>query len=99
MSLLADFKTFLNSHNLLVEKPICQIDKSCCNSDKVVIDFDYIKDQFCKTLGISSLKSADCLYLNEAKNELLFIEMKDFDKHIRYQRAKFPDDKTLWINL
>lgn len=96
MSLLGDFKTFLKSHNLLVEKPICQIYKSCCNSKIMIVDFDHIKDKFCKMLGISPLKSSDCLYLNETKNELLFVEMKDLDQHVHYQRKKFSalDDKA-----
>ncbi len=90
MSLLADFKTFLRSHNLLIEEPIWQIAESCCDSYQVAIHFDYIKDKFCKTIGISNLppKSADCLYFNEAKNELFFIEMKDLDETINDYKTK-----------
>ena len=89
MSLLSDFKTFLKSNNLLVEKPICHIAHSCCDSYQVVIDFDYIKDDFCKIIGITAfpLKSSDCLYLNAAKSELFFMEIKDLDQTIQDYRS------------
>jgi hypothetical protein len=86
MSLLSDLKAFLKAHNLLnAEEPIWQISQSCCDSYKAVIDFDRIKDEFCKIIGISHIppKSADCLYINIDKSELLFMEMKDLDQTIQ----------------
>ncbi len=69
------------------EKPLCKIPKSCCpNCTTLVFDFDEIKDSFCKKLAISSLNSADSIYLDEPRNTIYFLEMKDLQKYRQHQR-------------
>lgn len=46
-------------------------------SDIQVVDFDDIKDEFCKASLIKSLKSVDSLYFNEDDDILYLIEFKN----------------------
>ena len=88
------------------EKPLCKIPKSCCpNCTTLAFDFDEIKDSFCKKLAMSPLNSADSIYLDEPRNTIYFLEMKDLQKYRQHQRQhdlteqqfieKFFTDKQL----
>ncbi len=88
------------------EKPLCKIPKSCCpNCTTLAFDFDEIKDSFCKKLAMSPLNSADSIYLDEQRNTIYFLEMKDLQKYRQHQRQhdlteqqfieKFFTDKQL----
>jgi hypothetical protein len=69
------------------EKPLCKIPKSCCpNCTTLAFDFDEIKDSFCKKLAMSPLNSADSIYLDEPRNTIYFLEMKDLQKYRQHQR-------------
>ena len=67
----------LSSKGLMRNERISNLDKSCCSSQQVVLDFDFAKDGICKILKLATPKSADCLYYNKNNNSLYFIEMKD----------------------
>jgi len=60
--------------------PIKDLPKSCCpNGHTVVVDFDQVKDKFCKNAALKMVpKSADALYIqtNSATPIITFIEMK-----------------------
>lgn len=52
-------------------------DEYMTESDIQVIDFDDVKDDFCKSSLIKSLRSVDSLYFNEADDILYLIEFKN----------------------
>ncbi|MGB0983375.1 MAG: hypothetical protein ACPG19_05005 [Saprospiraceae bacterium] len=79
--MLDTFRQLLIDNDLMFEAPIKNLDKSSCNSKKVVIDFDKVKDTFRNKHGLNPTpKSADALLLEDKK--LIFIEMKDLTKVI-----------------
>jgi len=65
---------------------IKDIDKSCCNLNDKIIDFDKTKDIICKESNQSTRKSCDGLCLKDSIN---FIEFKSlnnfFDKEFKYK--------------
>ena len=78
--MLADFKQLLIDNELYFESRICDIEPNYPNSEKEVIDFDKVKEEFWKRFRKNESrmpKSADALILNPEKSELTFIEMKD----------------------
>lgn len=72
--MLEKLKKILIDNQLYREAATKDLAHSCCSSNKVVIDFDYVKDEFCRKAK-ESPKSADALILEESK--VVFIEMKD----------------------
>ena len=78
----------LSQKGLIRNDTIANIDKSCCTSTQVVLDFDFAKEEVCKLLKISTPKSADCLYYNKNNNSLYFIEMKDLTSTMEEIRNK-----------
>jgi len=72
--------------NYFEQKPIKDIDKSCCTLDNMIIDFDKTKEMICSESSQVTRKSCDGLCLNESID---FIEFKSinnfFDKEFKYK--------------
>ncbi len=67
-------------------KPIGQLDKGCCPDSKTeVIDFDATKDKLCQETNLQTFKSCDALKILPELERLDFIELKGFQKFIKYQ--------------
>lgn len=80
--MLQDFEDFLATHSLKLTDTLGNLPHSCCSADtNQVIDFDKVKDEFCRRLGMTNivLKSVDALYFNKQRDTLFLIEMKAFD--------------------
>ncbi len=74
------------SKNYFEKLKIKDIDKSCCNLDNEIIDFDKTKDIICREANQQTRKSCDGLCLT---NNINFIEFKSlnnfFDKEFKYK--------------
>jgi hypothetical protein len=74
------------SKNYFKKLAIKDIDKSCCNLDYEIIDFDKTKEIICKESNQVTRKSCDGLCL---KNSINFIEFKSlnnfFNKEFKYK--------------
>jgi hypothetical protein len=72
--------------NYFKKLAIKDIDKSCCNLDYEIIDFDKTKEIICKESNQATRKSCDGLCLKKSIN---FIEFKSlnnfFDKEFKYK--------------
>ncbi len=77
--MLEKLRKTLVDNGLYKESAIKDLAHSCCDSQKVVIDFDYVKDEFCKKAN-ELPKSADALLLEDSK--VIFIEMKDLSHFV-----------------
>lgn len=77
--MLEKLRKTLVDNGLYKESAIKDLAHSCCDSQKVVIDFDYVKDEFCKKAN-EPPKSADALLLEDSK--VIFIEMKDLSHFV-----------------
>lgn len=87
--MLFKLQKILDKNNLTKYKSIKDL-SLFCNSEFKVIDFDHLKETFSKIIKLKdSPKSADCLYIDVAKNMLTFIEIKDLEKVIEFQNADF----------
>ncbi len=64
-------------------------DGCCADNGRQYINFDKVKDAFCKRFGISTLKSADMLLVNAELNKWIFVEFKDLTK---------VNDPQAWFN-
>ena len=94
--MLTELNTLLESNGLLVKKPICDLVSSCCNSQKEVIDFDVLKDKYCKRRGVKKMpKSADALLLEDIqeKTRITFVEMKDLSVFMEDLKANGNTDE------
>lgn len=81
----------LKSKGLYPLHPIKDIEHSCCQSPKKVIDFDAVKDSYYAQVGHPQHhpKSCDALLILPEENKLIFGEMKDMDKLIdRFNREQ-----------
>lgn len=77
--MLQELITLLTDNKLYIVKTISDLDTSKhCVSSKLAIDYDKVKDEYCKGKPISSPKSADALIINPIDNKISFIEMKEF---------------------
>ena len=75
-----------------IEQEVKNIPHSFCTDSLIVIDFDEVKNKFCDQLGFNDkLCSCDCLYIDIAKNQMIFIEMKNFDISLIRNRGKYSD--------
>ena len=90
MNTATHVKELLENHSLADYKPLKAISKTCSKSTIVVLDYDFVKDNYCK--GMKTLKSADCLHLNTEDNIISFIEMKDISKFIKFTQKKCKDE-------
>ncbi|MGH1337356.1 MAG: hypothetical protein ACRBFS_14635 [Aureispira sp.] len=74
----------LKSKGLYPLHPIKDIEHSCCQSQKEVIDFDAVKDAYYSQIGPPQRtpKSCDALLILPEENKIIFGEMKDMDKLI-----------------
>jgi len=54
----------------------------------LVFDFDKIKDYFCEELAMSPLTSVDSIYLDEQRNTIYFLEMKDLQKYRQHKKQQ-----------
>jgi hypothetical protein len=74
------------SKNYFKKLPIKDIDKSCCNLEYKIVDFDKTKEIICKESNQATRKSCDGLCLNKSVD---FIEFKSlnnfFDKEFKYK--------------
>lgn len=59
--------------------PVNMIDNTYEYFQDMVVDFDGVKTDFCKSFSKSEevFKSADALYFDEVKNKLVFVEFKN----------------------
>lgn len=89
--MLKEFYNLLSVNNLLITDSICNLPKSTCNSQQLVIDFDHIKDTFCSQMKISSLKSADALVIDQTKQTITFLELKDLEQLIIRNSGSFSN--------
>jgi hypothetical protein len=62
-------------------------DGMSCSITKDAVDFDALKDHFCK--GSHKPKSADCLFLLDDKKEILFIEFKSVESILKQYKYVF----------
>lgn len=96
--MLQDYIQLLIDNNLHFTDEIKNLDKSCCNSSRIVIDYDKVKDVYCKLITPNtSPKSCDALLVEPDKNSVIFIEMKmieDVFKRI-YQTSNLQEAKEL----
>ena len=87
MNTTIHIKELLESNSLAAYKALKFIPRTCSKSDIIVLDYDFIKDTYCK--GMKTIKSADCLHLNEEENIISFIEMKDISQFIKFTQNKY----------
>jgi len=70
--MLNKLRTLFIVEGYYFENEIKSIDHSCCSSCTIkVLDFDKVKDEFCKNIGITDtdkLKSVDVMYLSPTEN-------------------------------
>jgi hypothetical protein len=96
--MLQDYIQLLIDNDLHFTEEIKNLEKSCCGSSKVVIDYDKVKDEYCKMVATkTSPKSCDALLIEPDKNSVTFIEMKmieDVFKRI-YQTSNIQEAKEL----
>lgn len=88
--MLADFEQLLKDHNLYFESRLCDLPHSCTNSEKVVLDFDKIKEEFYRRFRKNENrmpKSADALLIKANKPQIIFIELKDLSPFFEELRA------------
>ena len=64
-------------------------DGCCTDNGRKYINFDKVKDIFCKRFGVGTLKSADMLLVNAALNKWIFVEFKDLTR---------VNDPQAWFN-
>ncbi len=64
-------------------------DRCCPDNGRQYINFDKVKDIFCRQFGISTLKSADMLLISANCNKWIFVEFKDLTK---------VNDPLAWFN-
>lgn len=70
-----------------IEKPLCEIEKSCSQSKEIVVDYDHTKDEIQKTLrGYKTFESCDALKIE--KQALNFIEMKSIDEYLKHYTTR-----------
>lgn len=84
--MLADFEQLLKDNNLYFESRLCDLPNSCTTSEKVVLDFDKVKDEFYKRFRENENrmpKSADALLIKSEKAQLIFIELKDLTQFLK----------------
>ncbi len=78
----------LVKNSFLFDKTICDLhkpcqDKKCISKSKLrVVDFDEVKDFYCKQHALDPSKSVDALYLSS--NTLFFIEIKGWKRYLQY---------------
>jgi len=81
--MLADFIAFLKANSYYHEKEIKDISSTCCPTSTVkVLDFDRVKDDFSKLIGLKDhekLKSMDTIFFSVHNDILYLIEMKRYD--------------------
>jgi hypothetical protein len=88
------FIDFLKNHSYYFESELKDVQHTCCQSTIKVVDFDKVKDEFSKELGISyKLKSVDVLYLSKTTDTIYFIEMKRKDPTNTKVCAEFVRDR------
>jgi hypothetical protein len=92
--MLQELYEILSKNELLKEKTLKNLEKSICNSNKLVIDFDYLKNEFCKRLKIPTLKSADALVMDITKSQLSFLELKDLKELVIRNEGKYTNEKS-----
>ncbi|RYY54635.1 MAG: hypothetical protein EOO09_13540 [Chitinophagaceae bacterium] len=91
--MLQDFQNLLTANGFYFVDSLGNIQHSCCVTSTVkVIDFDKVKDEYCKLLGIPQLKSVDALFLAKSINSLFLIEMKSFNPALTKTAAQFIID-------
>ena len=94
--MLQDYIQLLIDNNLHFTDEIKNLEKSCCGSSRVVIDYDKVKDEYCQMVATKTTpKSCDALLIEPDKNRVVFIEMKaievlieQIDKTTNLQEAK-----------
>jgi hypothetical protein len=75
--MLQDYIQLLLDNNLHLTDQIKDLEKSCCASSQIVIDYDKVKDQYCKIVRQKTIpKSCDALLIEPKKDRVTFIEMK-----------------------
>lgn len=75
--MLQDYIQLLIDNNLHFTDEIKNLDKSCCRSSRIVIDYDKVKDVYCKMADLGTApKSCDALLIEPDKERVVFIEMK-----------------------
>jgi|GEM_PF-3171690 len=107
--MLVHLENLLQTNGLIEKAPIKDLPNSCCSSSIVVIDFDRFKEKLLKLRPNlherNPPKSADALLLDEHKNRILFIEMKDIqdmpDSQEEFERKilQFRLDKKMLDSL
>jgi hypothetical protein len=94
--MIEELEQILHKNNLLQRKKIKELNKSCCKESNIeVIDFDYVKDEFCKSLGIQTNSSVDGIYFCKTKNHIYLIELKSFSKWFE----KYKSEKNSYKNF
>ncbi|GAA4013715.1 hypothetical protein GCM10022408_28540 [Hymenobacter fastidiosus] len=89
MNTSTHIKNLLEVNSLANYHTMHSIPRTCSKSTVTVLDYDYIKDAYCR--GMRTIKSADCLHLNTGDNVISFIEMKDISKFIQFTQEKSKD--------
>ena len=95
-----NLESILTTHLSAQRIPINLISESCCDasfSTRPVIDFDAVKIRFCSKRHLHlpvQLKSADCLHIDESKNAICFIEMKNIQNFISSNIHLHSDSTT-----
>lgn len=74
-------------NGFFIEKPLCEIEKSCSQSKEIVVDYDHTKEEIQKTLkGYKPFESCDALKIEE--QVLNFIEMKSIDEYLKHYSTR-----------
>lgn len=66
-------------------------DHKKCNCKEKAFNFDKIKISLCKSIGISTPKSCDCLMIDENNSTIKFIEFKSLEKVFLHNQHKFQN--------
>ncbi len=66
------------SKNYFKKLPIKDIDKSCCNLDYEIVDFDETKKIICSEANQATRKSCDGLCLNKSVDFIEFKSLNNF---------------------
>src|SRR5688572_3893898 len=84
-------KELLITNRLNHEMRINQHPGGCCNEDILITDYDNVVKKFSAALRIEEPASCDCLYFNEQKKELIFIEMRKLQETFTRRKRDYPD--------
>lgn len=80
------YNTIRKFYREIPEQTFCELEALCenplplCAQKTLVINFDDIKDEYCRQARIDKLSSVDAIGLNRSKNIFCFIEVKSWSK-------------------